>query len=432
MNAKETKKISWPITISWCLYDWACSSFSSIVITFIFATYFTTQVAANEIIGTYQWAYATSIAGLVIAFTSPLIGAIADYGGHHKIWMLAFSLIAIFCAALLWFAYPTIHYVYFILACVIVGTICYEIAQVFYNAFLPFIAPRRYIGRISGWGWGSGYLGGIAALTFALFFFIRNGTNLDAETAAPIRLCGPYVALWYGLFSIPCFFWLPNIAGKTSSVATAIRSGFKELMTTLRKLPQEKNIMGYLISHMLYADGLNTLFAFGGIFAAGTYGLSFNEILLFGISMNVTAGLGAILLGWMDDYWGAKPTVIFSLLCLTALGVPILLLHNKYIFWAFALSLCIFVGPVQSASRTLMVKLTMSKEMTAEMFGLYALSGKITAFIGPWILGTLTMRFGSQRIGMATILVFFILGVATLIPIQVPDAVSAWPKEGVD
>lgn len=407
---------------AWCLYDWAFASFSVIVITFIFSTYFTTKVAENEIVGTFQWANATALAGIVIAIISPFFGSIADHGGNHKRWLFSFTFLGVISSALLWFSYPDISAVYFTLACVVIGTIGYEVSQVFYNAFLTTLAPSGYLGRISGWGWGAGYFGGILALTIVLFVFIKPAFPwLNTETAEQIRICGPFVAIWIALFSLPFFFFVPNMSATTRPLPEAVRTGWKELIATLKKLPQEKNILLYLIAHMIYADGLNTLFAFGGIYAAGTYGLTFEEVLLFGITMNVTAGIGAILLSWMDDYLGSKITVLASLVCLIVMGLPILFLHDKYLFWAVALALCLFVGPVQSASRSLMVRLIADKEVSAEMFGLYALSGKITAFMGPWILGTMTLLFDSQRIGMATVLVFFGVGAILLLPVRVRE-----------
>lgn len=404
--------------MAWCLYDWAAAAFSIIVITFIFAPYFTTQIAANQIVGTYQWANAISLAGIVIALTSPLFGAIADHGGHHKRWLFFFTWICILSAALLWFSYPKINFVYFTLGCVAIGTIGLEVGLVFYNAFLSYLAPKDYLGRISGWGWGSGYLGGILSLSIALFVFVKTKVPwLDTQTAEQIRICGPFVALWFALFSVPLFFWVPDIPTTPNSLRDAVRIGWRELMSTIKKLPSEKNILLYLFSHMIYTDGLNTLFAFGGIYAAGTYGLSFEEVLLFGITMNITAGIGAILLGWMDDYLGSKETVLVSLIFLMIIGIPLLFLHSKYLFWAVALLLSIFVGPVQSASRSLMIRLIEGKP-SAEMFGLYAFSGKITAFIGPWLLGFATLTFQSQRAGMATVLVFFAVGAILLLPVK--------------
>ena len=389
-----------------------------IVTTFIFATYFTTHIAVNQITGTYQWASATSLAGMLMAFLSPLLGAIADYGGHHKRWLFFFTWLCIISTALLFFAYPHPHFVYFTLLFVVLGTVGYEIALVFYNAFLPSLAPKNYVGRISGWGWGAGYLGGILALSITLFVFVKGGISLDTKTAEQIRICGPFVAIWYALFSLPLFFLVPDISSSSRSLKEAIRAGYQELRRTLKKLSNEKNIVLYLFAHMIYADGLNTLFAFGGIYAAGVYGLSFEEVLLFGITMNISAGIGAIMLSWMDDYWGSKLTIIVSLFCLILFSVPILFLHHKYIFWGVALLLCLFVGPVQSASRSLMVKLIETKKNKTEMFGLYALSGRITAFIGPWFLGWITLLFQSQRVGMATVVVFFMMGMLLLLPVQ--------------
>jgi len=416
------KTASLPALIAWCLYDSASASFSIVVTTFIFATYFTTSVAANKITGTYQWANATALAGLVIALSSPLFGAIADHGGYHKRWLLFFTAMSVLFTALLWFAYPNQHSVYFMLTCVVLGTIGFEVALVFYNAYLPQLVRKDYLGRMSGWGWGCGYLGGILALTIALVFFVRGGTWLDRQTAEQVRICGPFVAVWYSVLALPLFILVPEIVVTKKPLLTAVRSGCRELLHTIKTLPKEKNIFIYLISHMIYTDGLNTLFAFGGIYAAGTYGLTFEEVLLFGITMNIAAGIGALSLAWVDDYLGSKPTVIFSLFCLTIVGFPILLLHDKYLFWMCALVACLFVGPIQSASRSLMVRLIRDKNTSAEMFGLYALSGRITAFIGPWLLGNITLLFNSQRVGMTTILVFFMVGALLLLPVSVQSA----------
>ncbi|OGT36545.1 MAG: MFS transporter [Gammaproteobacteria bacterium RIFCSPHIGHO2_12_FULL_38_14] len=401
---------------AWCLYDWASSSFSVNVTTFIFATYFTTHIAVNEITGTYQWANATSFAGILIAILSPLVGAIADHGGHHKAWLSFFTLLCIISTALLWFAYPHPQFVYYTLILVILGTIGFEVALVFYNAFLPSLAPKNMIGRISGIGWGCGYIGGIVSLAFMLFVFIRSHVAwLPTQQAADIRITGPFVAIWYALFALPLFFIVPDLSiAKQHTFRKVISAGCKELSQTLKKLPQEKNMLLYLIAHMIYADGMNTLFAFGGIYAAGTFGMSFQEVLVFGITMNITAGIGAIALGFMDDWLGSKKTIMTSLSFLILLGIPLLLLKQKYYFWIVALLLCLFVGPVQSASRSLMTRLIITRESKTEMFGLYALSGKITAFIGPWLLGLSTYIFQSQRFGMATVVVFFIIGMTLI------------------
>lgn len=395
--------------VAWCLYDWACSAFPIIVTTFVFATYFTTHIAVDEITGTYQWANATACAGVLIAILGPIFGAISDHRGRHKRWLLFFTLVCIICSALLWFATPDVSRVFFTLTCVIVGTVALEIAFIFYNAALPHLVPQNYLGRLSGWAWGLGYFGGIISLSVALFLIKAPPAWLDTNTAANVRICAPFIALWYAVFAAPLFFLMSDTQATGLSITQSVKRGLLGLGNTIKNLPQQKNLLLYLIAHLIYADGLNTLFAFGGIYAAGTFKMDLAHVLLFGITMNLTAGLGAVLLAWVDDFLGSKFTIMLSLVCLVLLGIPLLLVHEVKYFWAAALCLSLFLGPVQAASRSLMARLT-PPEKSTEMFGLYAFSGKITAFIGPWLLGLATLTFQSQRAGMGTILLFFVVG----------------------
>lgn len=396
--------------VAWASYDWASAAFPIIITTFIFATYFTTHVSANEISGTYQWANATALAGIIIAVLSPIFGAIADHGGHHKRWLMVFTLLCVIFTALLWFVYPNIHSVYYALTFMVLGTICLEIGIVFYNSFLPHIAPQDYIGRISGWAWGAGYAGGIIALSIALFVFIKPEPSwLDKNTAEQVRICTLLTAAWFAVFSLPFFILVPDSPSTGLTAHEAIRKGLRELATTLKSLPQHKNLVLYLVAHLIYVDGLNTLFAFGGIYAAGTFGMKLSEVVLFGITMNISAGFGAIFLAWVDDWLGSKPTILISLVFLILFGIPLLFVQSSTLFWTFALLLSLFIGPVQAASRSLLARIVPAEKST-EMFGLYAFSGRITAFTGPWVLGMATYHFHTQRAGMGTILLFFIMG----------------------
>lgn len=408
MNNHSAKK---PFQIiAWGCYDWASAAFPIIITTFVFATYFTTHVAKNEITGTYQWANAVALSGIFIAILSPIFGAIADHAGHHKRWLIFFTTLCVMFTALLWFVYPDPHYVPFALVCMVIATISLEIGIVFYNSFLPHIAPKKYLGRISGWAWGSGYVGGVISLSIALFVFIKgNHAWIHTETAEQVRICGPLVALWFAVFSLPLFIFVPDIPASGLTPSTAIKTGLKELSRTLKELPKQKNLLLFLIAHMIFVDGLNTLFAFGGIYAAGTFGMSLSNVILFGITMNVSAGIGAILLAWVDDFLGSKPTILISLVCLIVFGIPIIFIHSAAVFWGLALFLSLFIGPVQAASRSLMARLTPIEKST-EMFGLYAFSGRITSFIGPWLLGLMTYLFQTQRAGMGSILFFFLIG----------------------
>ncbi|MGB6976795.1 MAG: MFS transporter [Gammaproteobacteria bacterium] len=402
--------------IAWCGYDWACSAFNTIVTTFVFATFFTKSIAVNPVVGTTQWGNAIALAGLIIAFSSPIFGAIADYQGPRKPWLAMFTLLAMVASALLWFAKPSVNYTTWILGCVIVGTIGYEIASVFYNAMLRDIAPPGYLGRISGWGWASGYLGGLISLSIALFAFIKTNATwlqLDNSAAESIRICGPFVALWFLLFSWPLFVFTKDRPARGIPITTAVKQGLTVLANTLRQLHQHRTIVCYLFARMIYTDGINTIFAFGGIYAVGTFGMTTSEVILFGIGMNVAAGIGAVVFAWVDDFIGAKPTILISLVAIIANGLVIVITKDITWFWVFAAALCLFVGPVQAASRSLMARLAPVPLMT-EMFGLYAFSGKATAFMGPWLLALITERTGSQRAGIGTILIFLAVGMLFL------------------
>lgn len=292
--------------------------------------------------------------------------------------------------------------------------------MVFYNALLPNISPPAYVGRISGWGWGLGYLGGLAALTLALYGFIEAKPSwLNTANLEQVRISGPLVAIWFAVFAIPLFIYVPEYSAKILPLPQAIRQGLKDLTHTLKTLPQQKAILLFLIAQMIYIDGLNTIFAFGGIYAAGTFHLDLTHVILFGIVMNVFAGIGSIFFAWIDDYIGPKLTILLSLVMLIALGLAVVLVKTILGFWIFAGLLSLFVGPVQSSSRSLMAHLV-PKEKATEMFGLYIFSGKVSTFIGPWLLGILTLYFNSQRAGMASTILFFIAGACVLCFVKEP------------
>lgn len=408
--------------IAWCLYDWANSAFPTVIVTFVFAAYVTNVIAETPEIGTGQWGLAMGLSGLVIALLSPVLGAIADQNGRRKPWIAVLSLICVAVGGLLWTVEPTAGALFWALLLVAAANVSFEIATVFYNAMLPEVAPRGKMGRISGWAWGAGYAGGLACLAACLVLFVQPEVplfGLDKEAYEHVRATGPFVGLWFLIFALPMFLLTPDRPGSGKPTGESVRAGLKTLWETLRKLPRYGSILRFLIARMFYTDGLNTLFAFGGIYAAGSFGMSFDEILIFGILLNVTAGLGAVGFAWIDDWLGPKRTVLISVACLIVLGAAILLVESKLWFYVLGCAIGIFIGPAQSASRTLMARLAPA-EVRTEMFGLYALSGKVTAWMGPILVGFVTVQADSQRWGMATILVLFIAGALLLLPLREP------------
>jgi UMF1 family MFS transporter len=412
--------------LAWCSYDWANSGFPTIVTTFVLAAYFARGIAADEVSGASQWAFAMSASALALAVASPVLGAIADQRGRRKPWVAAFTVLCVIASGLMWFARPDPSYAALALVLLAVSNFAFEMAIVFYNAMLPAIAPPHLLGRISGWGWGLGYAGGLACLVVALVALIQPAPpwfGLDAAAAEPVRATAVLVAAWFALFSLPFFLLTPDQPATGTGAAAAVRQGLARLIDTVRHVRRYRQVALYLLAHMIYADGLNTLFALGGIYAAVTFGMEVNEVLLFGIAINVTAGAGAFAFGWVDDRIGARRTILIALACLTGFGSGILLVESKLWFWLFGLPLGLFLGPAQSASRSLMARLA-PDNMRAEMFGLYALSGKATAFLGPAVFGVVTGATGSQRLGMATIIVFLVIGGGLLLLVREPVAAA--------
>ena len=422
MSSSEDRPQGLKALVSWCLFDWANSAFPTIVVTFITATYVTKAVAPTPELGTAAWGNAMALSGLAVAVLGPVFGAIADNGGPRKPWLAVLSALTIVSGLALWYVEPEPSFLLLALVLAFLGSACFELGTVFYNAMLPEVAGRRMIGRVSGWAWALGYAGGLAALALVLVVFVLPETppfGLDKERAEEVRIAAPLVSLWFLVFALPLFLYVPDRPSSGLGTASAISGGLKMLWSSLKQLRHRPVLLRFLAARMLYTDGLNTLFAFGGIYAAGTFGMDFQEILIFAIILNVASGLGALCFSWADDRIGSKPTILIALLALIGLGVPILLIESKLWFYILASGIGLFIGPAQSASRSLMARLAEPEERT-EMFGLYALSGRATAFLGPLLVGWLTLVSGSQRVGMATVIVFFLAGFLLLLPLRLP------------
>ncbi len=409
--------------VAWCLFDWANSAFPTIIVTFVFDAYFTGAIAESPERGTAQWGWALSASALFVALAGPLLGAVADQGGRRKPWLGATTAICILASAALWVVAPGPLFLLPALVLVAIANAAFELGQVFYNAMLPELAPPTHLGRVSGWAWGLGYAGGLVSLGLVLILFVQPETplfGLDRAAAEPVRIVGPMVALWFLVFAVPLFVWTPDRPASGLPFGAALGQGLRKLRGTLSNLGPHGNVVLFLVARMAYTDGLNTLFAFGGIYAAGTFGMDIAHVIAFGIALNVTAGLGALAFAWVDDLIGAKRTLVISIVGLIVFAAAALLAPSEAWFWAAALGLGVFIGPTQSASRSMMARLAPPERRT-EMFGLFALSGRVTAFAGPALVAWATVALDSQRAGMATILAFLAVGLALLLPLPDPD-----------
>lgn len=428
--------------IGWVLFDPACQPYFTLITTFIFAPYFASAVAATPAEGQALWGFATGAAGLIIALSSPVLGAIADAAGRRKPWIAVFGAMLMVGSGLLWFSPPGDESrIPLILLAFAIGTIGVEFATVFNNAMMPNLAPPERLGRLSGIGWAAGYFGGLISLAIMLCFFSTQpetgltllgqppAFGLDAAARQGDRLSGPLTAIWFAVLVLPMFLLVPDPPA-AMPLGVAVKTGFGRIRALLPRLKAQPMLARFLIGNMIYADGLVALFAFGGIYAAGVFGWSSVEIGIFGILITITGTLGALAGGWLDDRLGSRAVILTALCCLILACIGLLSLARdsilfglvptaparglfaslpERIYLGLGLLIGVVAGPLQAASRTLLVRLAPAEHL-AECFGLFALSGRITSFAAPTTVAIVTAATQSQRAGVAVLLAFFGLG----------------------
>ncbi|MGJ4957847.1 MFS transporter [Bradyrhizobium sp. HKCCYLRH2015] len=433
--------------VSWILFDWAAQPYFTLITTFVFAPYFAAHVAPDAASGQALWGFATAAAGIVIALLSPVFGAIADATGRRKPWIAAFGALLVIGASLMWIGRPGApELIPPLLAAYVIATIGVEFATVFNNAMMPTLVPPERIGRLSGTGWATGYVGGILSLIIVLGFLAANPDSgrtlfgfkplfgLDPVSHEGDRISGPLTGLWFIVFVLPMFLFTPDFPAR-HRLGAAVREGLGQLKQTLRSLPQQRDVALFLLANMIYTDGLVSLFAFGGIYAAGTFGWNTIQIGTFGIILAAAGTFGGWLGGKLDDFLGPKRVIAGSMTLLLLAIVAILMVSRDSVLFipvtpavpggplfaslperAYLLLGCVIGAcgaPLQAASRSLLIRMV-PKERVAQYFGLFALTGKVTSFIGPLLIGTITAVTASQKAGMAVLVLFFATGLLLL------------------
>ena len=413
MGHTKTSRIA---LIAWAFYDWANNGFATVILTFIFSAYFVRRIAPDTVTGSTLWGNMVSVAGLLVALGGPMFGAAADQNGRRKPWLISFTLLCVLATGLLWFVKPSPGYVWPALLLVGIGMVGAEYSYIFYNAMLPQLAPQDQVGRWSGWGWGLGYAGGLLCLLLVLWI-IGGGdsthTQATKDSLWRIRASFVLAGTWYLVFSLPLIFLVPDTYGQGHPLVRAVWKGIGQLIHMGRRARRFRHILLFLIARMIYIDGLATIFALGGVYAAGAFDMSEKQVLVFGIVLNIAAGLGALMLSNVDDKIGPKATVLISLSGLIVGSLIILLVHAPLFFWAGGTFMGLFVGPVQAASRSYMAR-SVPPNLYNQMFGLYAFSGKATAFVGPFLVAWVTHISDSQRIGMVIIPLMLMAGGALM------------------
>ena len=415
LHLEETPAINSPARksqIGWALYDWASSPVPTLHATFIFAVYFTTVIMPEG--GSVVWAYMTGITAFTIALIAPLLGSYADSTGKFKELIVLFIALGSIATGLLWFAQPNEAFISYAIILSAISIFFLESSFIFYNAILGKMIQRDHIGSLSGLAWGGGYIGSVIALIVVLVALIMPDKSLfalDKSQSEHIRATMLFAASWAIIFSLPMMFYLPSFSQKNNknNKNSAILS-LKTSIIEARKIP---NLLRFLLARMAYNDGLITLFAFGGIYATKVFSFSQFEIILFAIGLNISAGIGAIIGGFLDDNIGPIKTIKVALIGLFLCGLVAIITPYKIIFWIVGVGLGLFVGPVQSASRTYL-SLAASDKHKGGLFGLYMVSGKLTSFIGPFLYGSLVMMSGNERYGMAVVLLLIAFGFVLL------------------
>jgi MFS transporter, UMF1 family len=449
----------------WMMFEWATQPFFTLVTTFVYAPYFAAAIVNDPVRGQTLWGLASSGAGFVIALLSPMLGAIADASGRRKPWIAGFGAMLVIGAGALWFGKPDDPAsVGPVLAAYVVGAVGVQGAIVFVNAMMPSLVPATRLGRLSGNGWAIGYAGGLMSLVATLGFIAADPHNgrtllglapvlgLDGALREGDRATGPLTALWALLFGLPLFFFTPDVP-KQRTVVEAVGQGLSSLAQTLRQLPRNRDLAWFLVANMIYADGLVALFAFGGIYAAGTFGWQTIEIGIFGIVLAATGALGAALGGRLDDRFGPKRVILTSLVILILAAISILSIDRdrlafvilvappvhgsslygstaERIYFVIGLVIGAVAGPMQAASRSLLVRLSPANRVT-QSFGLLALSGKMTSFVGPLLVGVVTAATSSQKSGMAVLIGFFLIGALAMSRVQVKTGQESRPQSMV-
>src|SRR5882672_6519795 len=361
-------QLTWPpraAVIAWIFFDWAAQPYFTLITTFIFAPYFATHVASDPAQGQALWGFATAAAGLLIALLSPVLGAIADSSGRRKPWIAAFGALLVIGSSLMWFGKPgDPSIIPTLLLSYAIASVGVEFATVFNNAMMPTLVPPDRIGRLSGTGWATGYVGGILSLILVLGFLAANPETgrtlfgfvplfgLDPVTHQGDRITGPLTGIWFIIFVLPMFLLTPDYPARLP-VRAALRAGLSELRQTLSELPKQKSIATFLLANMIYTDGLVSLFAFGGIYAAGAFGWNTIQIGTFGILLAIAGTFGAWLGGKLDDRLGPKRVIAGSLLILLLSVIAILLVDKDSILFvkvaAPAPGGTLFSGPAERA-----------------------------------------------------------------------------------
>jgi UMF1 family MFS transporter len=431
---------------SWALWDWGTSAFSVLITTFVFARYIISDafidpkiVAANEAsgqAGAAKVAYDAAannlanglsmsvwIGGIIIIFVAPILGQRADAMGRRRMWLGINTGIVILATIGMFFIEPSASFWIYGIVLYAIANIFYEFANVNYNAMLLQVSTPKNVGSVSGFGWGMGYIGGIVVLLISLFGFALGDSHwfgVSSDAALNIRIIFLIAAIWSLVFSIPVLTVVPEVTALPGAKRLSLVGSYKKLVRDIRALfRNDRQTFYFLLASAIFRDGLVAVFSLGAILAGTVFGFDFTQIMFFGIAANVVAGIGVFIGGVVDNRVGPKPVIVGSLIGLITAGLFIFFLHDggPNIFWIGGLILSLFVGPTQSASRSLLARVSNNRN-EGELFGLYATTGRLVVWLSPLIFWILTTTLGAQYWGILAIVFVLLVGLIIIIPIK--------------
>ncbi len=449
---------------AWAAWDWGSAAFNAVITTFVFTVYLTSSGFGDPAETSSALGLGTGLAGVVIALLAPIIGQRADRAGRPTLWLGVNTAIVVVLSALMFTVRPDPSFLWWGIGLLAVGHVFFEFASVNYNGMLPRVSTPATIGRVSGLGWGAGYLGGIVLLLILYFGFIAPEVGWFGVTHTDglnVRVAVLLSAIWFAIFAIPVMVAVPDRArsarsrsgdsegGETEGDAPSRRrmgiiDSYRALFGTVKGLAREHpHMLFFLLASAVFRDGLAGVFTFGGVLAHGSFGFTAGNVIVFGIAANVVAGLATMAFGVLDDRIGPKALIVGSLIAMVLAGLGIFLFHDggPTVFWILGLMLCVFVGPAQSASRSLLARLIPAGR-EGEIFGLYATTGRAVSFLAPTMfaafigLGSRVSTGGSQHWGILGIILVLFIGLLLLLPVRPParrpatDATGAGPASG--
>lgn len=405
-------------TLAWCLFDFANSSFTTLIITVAFAVYFREVVVnAGDNRGDQLWGAANFLGMLIVAAVSPVVGAVADFSGLKKRFLVLTTLVTVMATALLSLAGSGDIRAAMLLY--IAGLACFELGYVFYNAFLPEVSTPATMGRISGWAWAIGYIGGLACTAACLPLIgqpLRDAAGrIDPAGVSAYQWSFLLVAAFYVVFALPAFFWLKESPpqGGDLSWSRYAAMGFRRVRDTVSHLRHYRETAKFILASLFYTDGITTVVSFAGIYATTTGGFSTHEMTILFLVMNVIAFPGSLIAGYLADSIGGKRTLILTLFLWIGVVVLGAAAESKPVFWLMASGAALGMGSTQAVGRSFMAQIT-PPSREAEFFGFYALSGKFASMFGPLLFGSVSLWTGSQRMAVLSLIPFFAAGLGFL------------------